>query len=151
VVYAATREATVAPVIGSVGVLGGVMLAFVLVRGHDDLLGWALAVAGIAYTLAIVVHGTHVDETAPLIGAGLLLCGELATWSLDERWRIAADRGLTLARAAAVAALGLAGLAAGALVVSLAAAPVGRGLGWTVLGAVAAVAAVGVSVRLSRR
>jgi hypothetical protein len=151
VVYAATREATVAPVIGSVGVFGGVLLAFVLVRGHDDLLGWALAVAGIAYTLAIVVHGTHVDEAAPLIGAGLLLCGELATWSLDERWRIAAERGLTLARTSAVAGLGLAGLAAGALVVSLAAAPVGRGLGWTVLGAAAAVAVVGVSARLSRR
>jgi len=151
VAYAASREATVAPVIGTVGVFGVVLLLFVLVRGHDDLLGWALGIAGIAYALAIVVHGTHVDEAAPLIGAGLLVCGELATWSLDERWRIAVDRGLTASRAGAVAVLALAGLAAGALIVSLAAAPVGGGIGWTVLGAAAAVLVVGIAARLSRR
>jgi hypothetical protein len=149
--YAASREPTLAPVIATIGIFGGFLLAFVLVRGHDDLLGWALALGGIAYAVALVVHGTHVDEAAPLIGAGLLVCGELATWSLDERWSIAGARGLAAARAGAVAVLGLAGLAAAALVVSLAAAPAGNGLVWTLFGSAAAVLVVAVAAVLSRR
>jgi hypothetical protein len=123
----------------------------VLVRGHDDLLGWALALAGIAYAVALVVHGTHVDEAAPLVGAGLLVCGELAAWSLDERWAIAGARGLLAARAGAVAVLTLAGLGAAALVVSLAASPAGNGLVWTLFGSAAAVLVVAVAAVLSRR
>jgi hypothetical protein len=151
VAYAASREPALAPVISTIGVFGAVLLVFVLVRGHDDLLGWALALAGVAYAVALVVHGTHVDEAAPLIGAGLLLCGELATWSLDERRSIAGARGLLAARAGAVAVLALAGLAAGALVVSLAAAPTGNGLAWTLFGSAAAVLVVAVAAVLSRR
>ncbi len=151
VAYAASREPTLAPVIATLGAFGAVLLVFVLVRGHDDLLGWALALGGIAYTVALVVHGTHVDEAAPLIGGGLLLCGELATWSLDERWSIAGARGLLAARAGAVAVLALAGLAAAALVVSLAAVPAGNGLVWTLFGSAAAVLVVAVAALLSRR
>jgi hypothetical protein len=44
----------------------------------------------------------------------------------------------------------LAGLGASALVLALAAAPVGGGLAWTVLGAAAAVVVVGLAARLSR-
>ena len=151
VAYAASREPTLAPVIATIGIFGAFLLAFVLVRGHDDLLGWALALGGIAYAVALVVHGTHVDEAAPLIGAGLLVCGELATWSLDERWSIAGARRLAAARAGAIAVLTLAGLAAAALVVSLAAAPAGNGLVWTLFGSAAAVLVVAVAAVLSRR
>jgi hypothetical protein len=151
VAYAASREPTLAPVVATIGAFGAVLLLFVLVRGHDDLLGWALALGGLAYALAVIAHGTHVDEAAPLIGAGLLVCGELATWSLDERWSIARARGLLAARAGAVAVLALTGLAAGALVVSLAAAPAGNGLVWTLFGSTAAVLVVAVAAVLSRR
>lgn len=126
------------------------LLAFVLVRGQDELLGSALGLAGIGYAAAIVVHGSGVDAAAPLVGAGLLLCGELAAWSLDERVTVAAGRPFLLVRAAAVAALAGAGLAVGALVVSLAAAPVGSGLAWTVLGAAAAVLVVALAARVAR-
>ncbi len=151
VTYAASREATLAPVVATLGLFGGVLLAFVLVRRHDDLLGWALALGAVAYTVALVVHGSQVDEAAPLVGAGLLLSGELATWSLDEQWPIAAEHGLAGARAAALAGLVLGGLAAATLVVALAAAPVGGGLTWTVFGAVAAVLVLALAARLSRR
>jgi hypothetical protein len=151
VTYAATREAKLAPVVASVGALGAALLLFVLVRGHDDLLGWALAIGGIVYAMTLVLHGSQVDEAAPLVGAALLGCGELAAWSLDERWPARADRGLAASRAVAVGGLCLAGLAAATIVVSLAAAPVGRGLGWTVLGATAAVLVVATAARLARR
>ena len=149
--YAASREPTLAPVIATLGAFGAVLLLFVLVRGHDDLLGWALALGGIAYAVALVVHGTHVDEAAPLIGGGLLVCGELAAWSLDERPRISAARGLLATRAGAVAGLTIAAVGAAALVVSLAAVPAGNGLAWTVFGSAAAVLVVAAAALLSRR
>ena len=82
----------------------------------------------------------------------LLLCGELAAWSLDERlgnprradavaWR----------RGGAVGALALAGLAVATLVVGLSAVPPSHGLGWTVLGAAAAVGAAGTGIWVARR
>ena len=70
----------------------------------------------------------------------LLLCGELAAWSVDERLRDRApSHELTWRRGMAVAALALAGLAVATLVVALSAVPPSHGLGWTVLGAAAAV------------
>lgn len=150
VAYASSREPTLAPVLATIGALGAVFLLFVLVRGHAELLGLALGAGTITYAVALLVHGSAIDEGAPLVAAGLLLCGELAAWSVDERLQVAAAHGLHAARAAAVAALVVVGLAAAALVVALAAAPVGRGLGWTIAGAAAAVGAVAVAARLSR-
>jgi hypothetical protein len=123
----------------------------VLIRRVEDLLGWSLALAGAAYALAIVVHGSGVDEAAPLVGCGLLLCGELATWSLDARWRVAAEPGLVMSRALALAGMALAGLAAAALVLALAATSLGGGLAWTMLGCAAAVLVVALAARLAAR
>jgi hypothetical protein len=61
-----------------------------------------------------------------------------------------AERTVVLARARAVLLLVIGGAAAASLVLALAAAPVGGGLAWTVLGSVAAVAVVGLAARLSR-
>lgn len=151
IAYASSRQTDLAPVIITLGAFGGVLLAFVLVRRHVELLGWALGLAGVAYALALVVRGSGVDEAAPLVALGLILCGELAAWSADERWPIAADRGIVASRAIAVAGLALAGLAVSALVVGLAATTVGNGLAWTFLGAVAAVLALALTTRLAHR
>jgi hypothetical protein len=123
----------------------------VLVRGTQELLAWSLGVLGAAYGVSLAVHRGSVDEAVPLVAAALLLCGELAAWSLDERLRIEAGRAVMARRAAAVAVLVGAGLAAAAAVVAVAAAPAGRGLAWTTLGAAAAVGAVGAVVAVSRR
>jgi hypothetical protein len=149
--YACTREPALALLVGGIGAIGGVLLAWVLVRGATDLLVWALLCLGAGYVVAIVVHGSGVDGGAPLVATGLLLCAELATWSLDERHRMAVDRAVVLGRASALGALALGGLVAAALVVGLAAAPGGAGLVWTLLGAGASVLAVGVAARLARR
>jgi hypothetical protein len=123
----------------------------VLVRGARELLSWSLGVLAGAYAVSIGIHSGSVDEAVPLVAVGLLLCGELAAWSLDERVRIAAEPGVLARRAVAIAVLAGAGLIAAAAVVAIAAAPAGEGLAWTGIGAAAAVGAVGIVVAVARR
>jgi len=92
-----------------------------------------------------------VDATAPIVAILLLLCGELAAWSLDERFRIRAEAQLVWRRGAAVIALALAGLVASALLLALSAVPAGHGVLWTALGAAAAIGAAATGVALTRR
>lgn len=148
--YAALREPKLAALICGIGAPGVVLLVFVLVRRLDNVLPWVLIPLGIGYTVSLVVHGSSVDGGAPLVAAGLLLCAELAAWSLDERDSIRTERSVVTARASALAALVLAGLAVAALVVGLSVMPAG-GLAWTVLGAAASVLVVAIAVQLARR
>jgi hypothetical protein len=148
--YACTRDPHVAPLTVAIGGIGGVLLAFALLRRVDDVMPWAIVLLGAAYAIPLFVHNDGIDNAAPLVGAGLLLCSELAAWSFDERRRIKAERAVIVARGTAVVLLVLAGLGASALVLGLAAAPIGGGLAWTVLGAAAAVFVVGLAARLSR-
>lgn len=150
--YAVTRSSVAAPAVAGVGALGALVLVYLLVRASADAVPWPLGLLGVAYAIALVVRGgSGVDEGAPLVAVGLLLCGELASWSVGEHLAITAERGVVEARAAALGALAAASLAVAALVVALAAAPAGEGLAWTVLGAAAAVAVVGIAVTLARR
>jgi hypothetical protein len=138
-----------AGLIGGIGAVGAALLALVLVRKHDGLLPWVVIPLGIAYTVSLVLHGSGVDGGAPLVAAGLLLCAELAAWSIDEQFAIPAERSVVVARASALAALVLGSVAVAALVVALSIVPAG-GLVWTVLGAAAAVGVVGLAVRVAR-
>jgi hypothetical protein len=149
--YAASRVPTYAGLVAAIGVLGAVLLAFVLARCALEPLPWALLLLGTAYAISLFGHGSGVDEGAPLVAAGALLCGELAAWSIAERQAIAAEPAVVERRAVAVGALVLAGLAVAAIVLALAAAPVGVGLAWTVAGAVAAVLVVGLAAWVGRR
>jgi hypothetical protein len=148
--YVWTRDPGLAPITAAIGVSGGVLLLYALLFRADDVMPWPIVLLGIAYAIPLFVRGSGIDEGAPLVGAGLLLCSELAAWSFDERWRIAAERALVVARGMAVALLVLAALGASGLVLALAAAPIGGGLAWTALGAAAAVGVVGLAARLGR-
>jgi hypothetical protein len=148
--YAATRRLEVGPVVAIVGGVGLLLLLFVLWRRAEEALTWVVLLLGAAYALTVVVHHRGVDDAAPLVAAGALLCTELASWSCSERRASHRERAVVVGRAVALAALVVAGLAVSALVVALAAAPVGGGLGWTVLGALAAVAVVAIATRLAR-
>jgi hypothetical protein len=130
--------------------LGTLVLIASLVFGVRGL-GVALFLGGATYVAAVAAAGERIDATAPLVAVLLLLCGELAAWSLDERWRIRADEGPAWRRGGAIAALALAGLAVAALVVALSAVPSNHGLGWTVLGAAAAIGAAGTGILVARR
>jgi hypothetical protein len=131
-------------------VLGGLLLLVALVFDGRGL-GAALFLAGATYVAAVAAAGAATDASAPLVAVLLLLCGELTAWSLDARLKIQAAPALALRRAAAVATLGLSGLAVAALVVSLSAVGPNHGLGWTLLGAAAAVAAAGTGIRVAHR
>jgi len=134
-----------------VGGAGVPLLALVLWRGTLELLPWALVSPGAAYAVALEAHAASVESAAPLVAAALLLCGELAAWSLDERWAIAAEGPVVRRRAGALGGLVLAGLAAASLLVAVAAAPAGEGLAWTTLGAAAAVGVVAGGAALAQR
>ncbi len=140
-----------APGTAALGGLGAVVLVFLLVRAAPGVVAWPPALLGAAYAIALVVHGRSVDDAAPLVAVGLLLCGELASWSIDVRFHIASERAVVRARASALLGLTFASLAVAALVVAVAAAPAGAGLAWTALGAAAVVGVVALAVALARR
>jgi hypothetical protein len=147
---ALARAGSTAGYLAPGAVLGTLLLAVALVWGRG--LGGALLVGGATYVAFVVSEEHHrVDATAPLVAVLLLLCGELAAWSFDERWRIDADAALPWRRGVATAALAFAGLTVATLVVALSAVPSSRGLALTVAGAAAAVAAAGIGVLVARR
>jgi hypothetical protein len=130
--------------------LGAVLLVAALVFGGRGL-GFALFLGGATYVAAVAAAGSRVDASAPLVAVLLLLCGELTAWSVDERLEIPAEPAPVWRRAGGITALGLAGLAASTLVVALSAVPATHGLGWTMLGAAAAVGAAGTAIWVARR
>jgi len=148
--YVWTRDPGLAPITVTIATCGAVLLLYALLRRADDAMPWPIVLLGIAYAIPLFVRGSGIDEGAPLVGVGLLLCSELAVWSFDERWSITAERAVIVSRVTAVGLLALAGLAASALVLALAAAPIGGGLAWTALGAASAVVVVGLAARLGR-
>lgn len=151
IAYAAARVPAIAGIVVGVGLFGAALHALVLWRGIEELLPWSLIVLAIGYTISLLVHGGRVDGAAPLVAVALLLCAELATWSLEERQPVAAERRIVARRVWAVSALGAAGLVASGLVVALSASTSGAGLAWTTLGTVAAVLIVAIATRLVRR
>ena len=148
--YALVRAPS--PVLGFApgAVLGGLLLVVALLWGGRGL-GTALFLAGATYVADVASAGQSVDGAAPLVAVLLLLCGELSAWSLDERLGIEAEPTLVRRRGAAVVTLGLAGLAVATLTVGLSAVGPGHGLGWTVLGAAAALAAAGTGIWVAHR
>jgi hypothetical protein len=140
----------VAPLTLFLGGAGALLLGFVLVRGSDELLGSALLLLGAGYVLGLLVGRRSLDEGAPVVGAGLLICAELATWSLELRFRVALDPALRLQRVRAVGLLVFAGLAAASFVLVAAATSIGGGLVWAVLGSAAAVGAIALAAFVRR-
>jgi hypothetical protein len=148
--WACALAPKVVPLTGTLGGIGAALLVLMLVRGLDDLLASSVFLLGGCYVLGLFAGHHPLDERAPLVAAALLASAELATWSLEHRRPVPAAQQVVLARLGALSLLVLAGLAASALVLVASAAPVGRGLAWTLLGSVAAVLAVGVTARLAR-
>jgi len=148
--WTCTLSTRVLPLTLFLGGAGALLLGFMLVRGATELLGSALLLLGAAYVLGLLVGRHSLDDAAPLVGAGLLLCAELATWSLELRFRVSLEPALRLQRTRAVGLLAFAGLAASSLVLVGASTSIGGGLAWTVLGSVAAFGAVALAAFVRR-
>jgi hypothetical protein len=150
-VYPLTRDPGQPALLAALGILAGGMLAAVLVRGWDELLPWTLLLLGAEYAAPFVVRGGAVDGTAALVGAALLLLGELASWSLDLRTRVREEPASLRLRGLTIAAVTAAGLAVAALALAATDLDTGSGLSWAAVGAASAVLVVAMIARLTRR
>lgn len=109
---------------------------------------WALVLLGGNYALWLAL-GTHaLDQRIPVVGGGLLLVAELAFDSLEPEVGTP-ETPVVLARAIGLALLVLTATAAGSIVLAVAAIPLRGGVAITGLGALAAVLAVALIMRLA--
>src|SRR5262249_32285690 len=131
--HAPTHAAVLAP-----GAAAGALLLLVALVFDPRALRLSLWLGGAPHVAFPGAYRPRIDAGAPLMAVLLLLCGEFAAWSRDERLRMRRDPRLVQRRALAVGALALGGLAIATLAVALTAAPPAHGLPWTLLGAVAA-------------
>jgi hypothetical protein len=124
------------------GVRVGALALLALVGGI--VLGWAVlvpaaaALAGGLYGAELAIADAPLDVSAPAVAAALLLCTELAYWSLEERTRWRGDAGDGLRRAGLVALLGVGALLVAAALLALVDAVRAKGLALDLVGAAAA-------------
>jgi hypothetical protein len=109
-----------------------------------------LAALGAEYGILLAVDGGTLDGRAPVVAAALFAIGELAYWSLELRDAVTDEAGAYLRRLGLLAGLSLGALALG--IVLLAAVDLGErgGVGLEAVGAVAAVAALGLVALAAR-
>jgi hypothetical protein len=115
-----------------------------------SLLAPALVVLLGEYSLVLVGRGERVDAAAPLVGAGLLLFAELASWAGEARPLVRDERPVLTTRAVVVAASTLAALGLGVLVLFAAALPAGGGLARLAVGVLATTAVLALVVVVAR-
>jgi hypothetical protein len=128
----------------------GLLLAAGAALGLASLLAPALVVLLAEQTVVLVRRGDRVDVAAPLVGAGLLLYAELASWASEARPQVHDERPVLVARATVLAASTLAALALGALILLTAALPAGGGLTRLAVGVVATTLTVALVVLVAR-
>jgi hypothetical protein len=114
------------------------------------LLGPALVVLLAEYAVVLAGRGDRFDAAAPLVGAGLLLYAELASWAREAHPGVRDDRDVLTIRAVVVAATALAALGLGALVLLAAAVPAGGGLARLAVGVAAATATLALVALVAR-
>jgi hypothetical protein len=122
-----------------IGAVAVVALVAGVVLGWAPLIAVAAALAGGLYATELALADGPLDVAVPAVAAGLLLCTELAYWSLEERTRWRGEAGDGLRRAAFVALLAVAACLVAASLLALVDAIRARGLALDLLGAVAAV------------
>lgn len=134
-----------------IGAVAFVVLVAGVVLGWAPLIPAAVALAGGLYAAELAIADAPLDVAVPAVAAGLLLCTELAYWSLEERTRWLGEVGDGLRRAAIVTLLGVASFLVAATLLALVDAVRARGLALDLLGAAAAAAAIVTVVLTSRR
>jgi hypothetical protein len=118
----------------------GLLLAAGAAWHPAALLGPALTVLLAGYTVVLLGLGGRVHAWAPVVGAGLLLFGELACWAREAHPLVRDEPPATTARAAVLAASVVTALGLGALVLLAAGLPAGGALARLAVGVLAATA-----------
>lgn len=127
-----------------------VALVAAIVLGWAALVPVAAALAGGLYGVELAIADAPLDPAAPAVAAGLLLCAELAYWSLEERVRWRGEAGDGLRRAAVVALLAVAALLVAGALLALVDAVRARGLALDLVGAAAAVTVLATLLAVAR-
>lgn len=128
-----------------------VVLGAVLVRGWPRAVPAPILLLGATYAVQLVTDDAAIDVSAAAVAAGLLVCAELAYWSLDERQHMPAERGEGARRLAYVTGLGVVAVIVSLVLLTLADAFRAQGLAVDLLGVLAAGAAVAGAWALARR
>jgi hypothetical protein len=128
----------------------GLVLAALAALRLPSLLAPALVVLLAEYAIVLVTRGDRVHAAAPLVGAGLFLFAELATWAGEARPRVRDERPVLTTRAIVVAASTLAALGLGVVVLLAAALPAGDGLTRLAVGVVATTAILALVAMVAR-
>lgn len=135
---------------GPVAALGAVavgLYALALAIPWSAALPWALGLLALEYLVSLELRAAPLDAAAPAYAAALLVCAELGWLGLEARRGGRPWPG----RAAAIAALALAGAALGALLLVVSAVPLAGSAPLTGLGVVAVISVAGSLAWLGRR
>jgi hypothetical protein len=137
----------------ALGACGCGLLTAALALRAPVLVAPAAGLVGAAYAVALALDAGTADLRAPVVGAGLLLCCELAYWSHEVRTTFPDEPGALTRRSAWLALLALLALLAGAALLALSDLLRVEGITIDAVGAVAAgalIATLAVAVHLRR-
>lgn len=127
--------------VASIAVIGVVLLAAGGRLRWAAMVAWALGLLGSAYALSLPhLHGATAPASAALLGAVLLIAGEVGFAQVD---RYTTSTGNVRRGAAWLGGCGLGALAISVIVLTASSAHVGRSLPMTIAGTLAAVGVVG--------
>ncbi|HSC48648.1 MAG TPA: hypothetical protein VLD16_00175 [Gaiellaceae bacterium] len=127
-----------------------VLLVALAVRWSGAVTG-AIVLLGAQQAVRLALGNDVLDEWAPLVGGALLLCAELAWWSIEPRIPAWAQSGLALRRLAFVLLICLLGAAVGAVMLVAAGSSLSGGVPLELAGIVAATGVVAVLAYVARR
>jgi hypothetical protein len=132
------------------GVLAMALLLGGLAVGWAPLVGWGLGALGGEYTVFFTANGRSLDELTPVYAAWFMLVAELAYWSLEPRVPAWTEPRLLARRLSQIGISCVGASVLAAVVLVIAGASGGGGLALELLGALAAVGALGVVAALAR-
>lgn len=136
-------------VVGGIGAVGGVVIAFALATRWRSAFPFGLALVGASYGVFLAVRNGAVDRWAPAVAAALFVAAELGYWSL-ERSPSRSERAVLLRRVEGVLGAAVVTALVGTLVLVVATGAAG-GIALEAAGVAAAVLAVAAIARLASR
>jgi hypothetical protein len=111
----------------------------------------AVTLLGATYTIRLLADVEELDDAAPVVAAALYALCELSYWSLEARGRIREEAGVQLRRLGLLAAFAVGTIVLGVTLLAVVDTLESGGTAVEVLGASAAVAALGLLALASRR
>ena len=136
-------------VVGGIGAVGGVVIAFAFATRWRSAFPFGLALVGASYGVFLAVRNGTVDRWAPAVAAALFVAAELGYWSL-ERSPSRSEGAVLLRRAGGVLGAAVVTALVGTLVLVVATGVAG-GIALEAAGVAAAVLAVAAIARLASR